>query len=210
MIVDSHVHLMPPRLARAIRVFFERHIGDQLVYPNDVRAVLDQHEADGADAVWNLPYAHKPDMAQALNAGMAEVASDHSGHTVRIVTGATVHPGDAAPADTLRRAHEVHGARVLKLHCSVGSYQADDPRLAPVYTTAGELNMPVVVHAGHDVTGLTQQLATFADRLLLGTDAPNTGRTLATQLAWIRNEDLPTAAKDAILGQNANRLLSLP
>ena len=269
MIVDSHVHLMPDRLGRAIRSFFERHIDDQLAYPSDASVVLDRHGQAGASAVWNLPYAHKPGMADDLNAGMAEVAAAHAGHDVRLVTGCTVHPGDIDPAGTLRRASETHGARVLKLHCSVGSYEADDPRLAPVFDAAGEFGMPVVVHAGHDVSGLTHghelgpivrvasrhprtimivahcghegndettaamrehsnlwadltpvlserpdvnaaQLAEFADRLLLGTDAPNTGRSLDDQLAWLRSEPLAEEQLAAILGGNATRLIPLP
>ena len=98
MIVDSHVHLMPDRLGRAIRSFFERHIDDQLAYPSDASVVLDRHGQAGASAVWNLPYAHKPGMADDLNAGMAEVAAAHAGHDVRLVTGCTVHPGDIDPA----------------------------------------------------------------------------------------------------------------
>ncbi len=274
MIIDSHVHLMPPRLGRAIRAFFERHIGDQLVYPSDAAVVLDRHHAAGAVAVWNLPYAHKPGMADDLNAGMAEVAAAHAEYPVHIVTGCTVHPGDDQPQDTLRRAFELHGARVLKLHCSVGSYDADDPRLAPVFEAAGELAVPVVVHAGHDVSGHTHghelapiaqvaerhggttvivahcghegndettalmrrlpnlwadltpvvmehpdvdaaQLAEFADRLLLGTDAPNTGRSLDDQLAWLRSEasaheSFTAESLAAILGENATRLIPLP
>jgi len=163
-IVDSHVHLMPAALARAIRRFFEDHIGDMLVYPNDVVEVLDRHHADGVAAVWNLPYAHKPGMADKLNESMAEVAEQAADHPVDIVTGCTAHIGDDAPGDTIRRAYDTAGARVVKLHCSVGGYDADDERLDDVYAAAGELAMPVVVHVGHDVTGHTHshELATIA------------------------------------------------
>lgn len=156
-IVDSHTHLMPPRLARAIRRFFEQHIGDMLVYPCDVAAVLDRHEADGVSAVWNLPYAHKPGMSDDLNAGMAEVAAEYDEHAVQIVTGCTAHVGDDSPGDVIRRAHDEANARVVKLHCSVGNYDANDTRLDPVYVAAGELAMPVIVHVGHDVSGHTHE-----------------------------------------------------
>lgn len=265
-IIDSHVHLMPPRLARAIRRFFEQHIGDQLVYPGDIETVLDRHHADGVAAVWNLPYAHKPGMADDLNAGMAEVSAEFSDHAVEVLNGCTIHPEDPAPGDTVTRAHEEHGARVLKLHCSVGNYDADDVRLDPVYAAAGAVNMPVVVHVGHDVSGHTHdhELQTidtaadrhgdttlivahcghyghvetlelmdkhpnvwadltpvvfdrpaltapdferFGDRLLVGTDAPNVGLTLASQLEWLRGLGLADHTLAAVLGGNADQLV---
>lgn len=265
-IVDSHVHLMPPRLARAIRRFFEQHIGDQLVYPAEIETVLNRHEADGVAAVWNLPYAHKPGMADDLNAGMAEVSAAFADHRIDVVNGCTIHPDDPAPGDTVIRAHEQHGARVLKLHCSVGNYDADDVRLDPVYEAAGTVQMPIVVHVGHDVSGHTHdhelqtidtaagrhsdttlivahcghyghaetlELMTkhanlwadltpvvferpsltaadfehFGDRLLLGTDAPNVGLTLASHLEWLDGLGLDDGTLAGVLGENADRLV---
>ena len=155
MIIDSHVHLMPPKLGKAIRRFFDEHLGGQLVYELDTTEVLDRHHVDGVAAVWNLPYAHKPGMADDLNASMAAVSESHADHPVQLVTGCTTHVGDDKPGDTIRQAHDTHGARVVKLHCSVGNYDANDPRLDLAYAAAGELSMPVIVHVGHDISGHT-------------------------------------------------------
>jgi len=268
VIVDSHVHLMPDRLARAIRKFFDQHIGDQLVYESDAGHVLDRHADDGVAAVWNLPYAHKPDMSEQLNAGMAEVTERFAGHAVKLITGCTAHPGDESPGDTIRRAFDVHGARVVKLHCSVGGFAADDTALDSIYSAAGDLSMPVVVHVGHDVTGHTHehematianaaarhgdttiivahcghsgfaetlrlmdelpnlwadltpvvferpglnadQVAQYGNRLLLGSDAPNVGMTLDSHLDWLTDLGLEEATRDAVMGQNANRLVPI-
>ena len=43
----------------------------------------------------------------------------------------------------------------LKLHCSVGHYEADDPRLDGVWALAARRGVPVVVHAGHATDGRT-------------------------------------------------------
>lgn len=265
-IVDSHVHLMPSGLARAIRRFFEEHLADILVYPSDVTEVLDRHHADGVAAVWNLPYAHKPGMAVSLNDGMAKVAEEAQDHPVDIVTGCTAHVGDDAPGDAIRRAHDIAGARVVKLHCSVGGYDADDAQLDDVYFAAGDLAMPVVVHVGHDVTGHTHNhelasietaarrhpdttiivahcghhghqetldlmakhpnlwadltpvvyerpglvasdFAEFGDRLLMGTDAPNVGLTLSSQIEWLSGLGLADETLAAVMGGNAERLV---
>lgn len=259
---------MPERLARAIRSFFDTHIGDSLAYPNDPQVVLDRHLGDGVGAVWNLPYAHKPGMSDDLNAAMAEVTNTFADHDVTVVTGCTAHPADDSPGDTIRRAHELHGARVIKIHCSVGQFDADDDRLAPVYDAAAALSMPVVVHVGHGVSGLTEtneldaidaaakrhpdapiivahcghhghgetlalmdqhpnlyadltpvvferpalttsEVEAFADRLLLGSDAPNVALTVQSHIDWLHGLELQEETLRGVLGNNAVRLVPL-
>ncbi len=41
MIVDAHTHLLPERMATAVREFFKTHIPGPLAYPIDHRQVLD-------------------------------------------------------------------------------------------------------------------------------------------------------------------------
>lgn len=154
MIVDAHTHLLPDRLARAIRAFFAVHIVTDLAYPTDVEVVRARLAAEGVDEAWTLPYAHKPGMAAGLNAAMAGIAAADG--SPRLVGGATVHPGDDDPAGVVRHAVEELGLRVLKLHCSVGDFSADDRRLDPVWAYASDIALPVVVHAGHSVTGHTE------------------------------------------------------
>lgn len=153
-VVDSHTHLLPERLAQAIRVFFDRHMPPGLAYPADNRAVLDRHLADGIDSVWTLPYAHKPHMADELNADMLALARDLADHPVQVVVGCTAHVGDDDPGGIVDRAVDA-GARVAKLHCSVGDFEADDPRLDSFWAVAARRSVPVVVHLGHAVSGHT-------------------------------------------------------
>lgn len=154
-IVDSHTHLLPIRLASAIRRFFEQHMPGGLRYPLDARQVLDRHAADGISAVWTLPYAHKPGMAAQLNADVAALGRDLADHPVAVVVGCTAHAADDDPGGIVAAAAD-EGARVVKLHCSVGGFAADDPRLDPLWAVAAERALPVVVHAGHAVSGHTE------------------------------------------------------
>ncbi len=267
VIVDSHVHLKPGKLAAAIRSFFEANIGDRLMYPIDHRTVLDSLAAEGADVVWNLPYAHKPGMATALNADMIAISHRFADHHVTVVPGCTVHPADVDAAAVVEAAAHA-GARVLKLHCSVGAYEIDDPRLSGTLRAAGALGLPVIVHAGHAVSGMTgadelapiaraaeahpdtifvlahfghtaasvavesmerhgnlwadltpvvdspvevddEVLVRFSDRILLGSDAPNTGCRLADLIARVDHAGLDRPVIDAILGGNALRLVPI-
>lgn len=156
-IVDSHVHLLPDKLARKIRAFFDNHISRdlKLAYPLEHDAVLESLHRAGVDTIWNLPYAHKAGVAAGMNHASAEIVAEQAAGPVAIVGGATVHPHDHDPAGIVREALEKHGLKVLKLHCSVGHFVADDPHLDPVWTLVSERRIPVVVHTGHAVSGHT-------------------------------------------------------
>lgn len=170
MTVDCHTHLLPERLAQAVRGFFARHL--DLVtwaYPSDHDEVCARLAAEGIEEAWSLPYAHKPGVAESLNESMAEIVATQADGPVRIIGGATTHPGEDDPATVVRRAVEDLGARVLKLHCSVGDFAPDDPRLDPVWAYTSSIALPTVVHAGHAISGHTHAdeltpIATTAQR----------------------------------------------
>lgn len=154
-VVDSHTHLLPGRLGEKVREFFlHGYRPDELAYPIDHAEIRARMAADGVTEVWHLPYVHKPGMAEGVNAAAARTAAEPG--PIRVVPGASVHPADADPAGIVRRAVEVHGARVLKLHCSVGDHDADDPRLDAVWAYVSEVRLPAVVHVGHGVSGRTE------------------------------------------------------
>lgn len=155
MISDSHVHLLPPQLGRAVRRFFREHIPGPLAYPDDHQVVLAALAAVGVTEVWNLPYAHKPGVAASLNAASAHTATAGTTRSLRVVGAATVHPGDEDPAGLVNAAVVRLGLRVLKLHCSVGRFDADDPRLDPVWRVVVARSIPTVIHVGHHVSGET-------------------------------------------------------
>ncbi|MGZ4632562.1 MAG: amidohydrolase family protein [Actinomycetes bacterium] len=154
-IVDCHIHLLPGRLGEAVREYFDAHIDGSLAYPNDHGAVLDALADAGVVQAWHLPYAHKPGVAAGLNRASAELVHRWSDHRVSLVGGVAVHPGDDSPADLVGAALDEHGLRVVKLHCSVGDFDVDDARLDGLWRLAEQRAVPVVVHAGHDVSGVT-------------------------------------------------------
>lgn len=150
MIVDAHVHLLPERLTGAIRRFFDEHIPGSLLYPGEHGAARVAIVAAGVGRCWSLPYAHKAGVAAGLNRWMADA---FAGDPV-VLPGATVHPGDDLDA-VLDEAFGGLGLRVLKLHCSVGAFAPDDPRLDPLWPRVSAGRQPVVVHVGRAVDGRT-------------------------------------------------------
>ena len=166
IVVDTHTHLLPGRLAERVR----EHFGPSarlLVYPLDHGVVRETLASEGVDEIWNLPYAHKPGVAAGLNESSQQIANQAG--PLNVVGGMTVHPADQDPAGIVRHAIEGFGLRVLKLHCSVGAFDADDRRLDSVWRLVAETRTPVVVHAGHAANGTTGAdellpLATVAER----------------------------------------------
>lgn len=268
-IVDSHAHLLPGKLARKVRQFFLDRITDQraLVYPLEHKAVLDAFFAAGIRTVWSLPYAHKAEVAEGLNVSSAETVKEYAGHPVEIIGGATVHPHDQDTAAIVEQAIKIYKLKVLKLHCSVGNFRLDDPRMFPVWETVSAYRMPVVAHIGMAVSGSTYEnelpplekicqmfpeariivahsgypssdkifdlieqypnlygdltpaifefpvlsharLSKLQERILFGTDAPNTGILAENIIAHIRGWNLGAEAEKAIFGGNARRLLA--
>lgn len=267
MIIDSHVHLLPERLAAAIRRFFNDHHPVDFAYPLDPVTVLDALHAAGVTEVWNLPYAHKAGVAEGLNTSMAELCNDElSSHPVKVVLGCTAHPDDPQQESSFRRTVVRHGARVLKLHCSVGNFAPDDQRLDWLYRDAADMHVPVVIHAGMAPTGRTAEpdldplgrsvrrhpnttfvlahmghpshraaldlmhrhqnlwaditpvldehlpasvteIEGVADRLLFGSDAPNTTLRVEEVDDWIGSLGLAKESSDKIRSVNARRLI---
>lgn len=186
MLIDAHTHLLPDRLAAAIRNYFNEHIADNLAYPFEASLARECLRAAGVTACWSLPYAHRAGIASELNRWMAEAfpLSDPA-----VIRGATVHPED----DVTRLLDEALGElglKLLKLHCAVGDFAADDPHLDPLWKRVSETGYPVVVHAGRSVQGTTAaddllSLGRVAERwpdariVVAHCGAPAVGQTLA-------------------------------
>jgi predicted TIM-barrel fold metal-dependent hydrolase len=268
-VVDSHVHLLPGRLGEKVRAFFDLGIGSrmQLAYPNDHEFVVDSLHREGVDAFWTLPYAHKPGVARGLNEASATTARQFAEAPIQIVPGLTVHPGDDDALSIVQDGVDSLALRVLKLHCSVGSFTIDDPKLKQVFAFANERRLPVIVHLGHNVNGRTEaeelpsiakvsddfpdlpmilahcghhsaptalqlmrehpslyadltpvvsefpevdveSLEQLSDRILFGTDAPNTALSVTDCLRWLTEMNLSQNALTSIIGENASRLTS--
>lgn len=264
MLVDAHCHIMPDRLATAIRKFFDDRMGwGALAYPGVLKDDIVRAEREaGAERFWALPYAHRAGVAESLNDWMASEVAPIPG----AVPAATFHPDDEDLPRLVEHAFDGLGLRLAKLHCSVGDFAPDDPRLGPLWTRAAARGVPVVVHAGHHVNGRTSadelapidrvarthpalrlviahaalpdidaaldllerhpalladltsahewqypmpvaRIQALHERLLFGSDCPNTTVTIAASADGIRRLGLSAHAERAILGENALRIL---
>ena len=143
-VVDAHVHLFPDRVFEAIWRWFDRH-GWPIRYPLHSPQVLDFLFSRGVEQVVALHYAHKPGMARALNAYVAELCRQDR----RVIGLATVFPGEPEAPALLREAFAA-GLQGVKLHCHVQCISPDAKALHEVYETCAAARLPVVIHAGRE------------------------------------------------------------
>jgi predicted TIM-barrel fold metal-dependent hydrolase len=150
-LVDAHTHLLPDRLAQAIRAYFTQALPPQAFpYPAAPRAARDALVAAGVHRCWSLPYVRRGGAASAITRWMAET---WGGDPV-VEPGATVHPDDEVEM-VVEEALSL-GLRLFKLHCAVGSFSLADDRLTPLWERVARLGLPVVVHLGHSPIGPTE------------------------------------------------------
>lgn len=163
MLIDAHVHLLPDRLAQAIRDWFDRHAWNirHRLGVDDCVSVL---RRGGVDHMVALPYAHKPGIAAALNAFTADLAARHPA----VLPCCTVFPGEDGAERMLDEA--LAGPfRGVKIHCHVMKIAPDDERLDAVWRASARYRKPVTIHCGPEPSmpayGVDTRTVSGADRL---------------------------------------------
>jgi predicted TIM-barrel fold metal-dependent hydrolase len=140
---DTHIHLFPERLFEAIRSWFDRNAWP-VSHRLSVGSILDTLRAHDVTRAVALCYAHRPGIAEGLNAYMAETAARHP----MVVPFGTVFPGEPGAVDIVRRALGAQGLRGIKIHCHVQQIAPDDEALVPVCEAVRELDAVLLIHAG--------------------------------------------------------------
>ena len=141
--IDAHVHLHPPRLARAIERWFVDH-GWISGHSFDPDAVADTLQARGVRRFCFFSYAHKPGMARELNRWLGAQA----GRLPQAIALGTLHPDDPDLEQVASEATGELGLRGFKFHHSVQCFHVDDARLFPIYERAEAAGHVFVLHVG--------------------------------------------------------------
>jgi hypothetical protein len=141
--IDVHVHLHPPRLARAIERWFAetRWVSAHSFDPDAVAATL---TARGVSRFCFFSYAHRPGLARTLNRWLADTARRLPG---AIALG-TLHAADTDLAEAVTEALDHLNLAGFKFHHSVQRFHVDDPRLFPVYERLEAEGRLLTLHVG--------------------------------------------------------------
>ncbi len=143
-VVDAHVHFMPPRIHEKVwRWFDEAPFHWPIRYRQDEEARRRALARFGVVRYTSLNYAHRPGMAEWLNAWTLELLD----RDPRVIGTATFFPeeGVARYVDAALRDPRIRG---FKLHAQVGRFDPDDPRLHPGYARAQEAGAVITLHVG--------------------------------------------------------------
>lgn len=148
MIVDSHVHILPPSRTRGLVRWIHR------VFPGhssreDMTAdcILSDLSACGVERVFNFVFPLKEEETEALNAFSRDVA-----YAYPDVTGfGSLHAETPRKEEVAERCLMEYGLAGMKLHPYVQLFEAFSPTFEPLFSKLDELARPFVVHTGFDV-----------------------------------------------------------
>jgi len=144
-VVDTHVHVFPPRVFAAIWRWFDQHAWP-VRYRYESERVVEYLAGQHVERLWALHYSHVEGMARALNRYTSEIARGDA----RVVPFGTVLPGEPEAAAVVAESLDELGQAGLKLHCHVQKMAPDDERLFPVYEAVAKRGKVIVLHAGRE------------------------------------------------------------
>ena len=143
-VIDSHVHIFPPRVFDAIWRYFETNY-----WPINYKLYADQVAEElkklGIRAFTTLNYAHKPGMARELNKFTFQFAQSYS----EAIPMGTLHPGDKNVREVAEEALTSYGFKGFKLQIMVTDFHLDDERLDPVYKVIVQEDGILTLHIGN-------------------------------------------------------------
>jgi predicted TIM-barrel fold metal-dependent hydrolase len=146
-LADVHTHFLPERMERRVWAHFDA--GSRLIgrawpihYRDRVPARIKTLQDLGVRVFSALAYAHRPDMAAALN----DWTLDFAARTPGCLRSATFFPEPSAVAYTLDALDR--GTQIFKLHLQVGAFDPRDALLDEVWGLLASTGTPIVVHAG--------------------------------------------------------------
>lgn len=144
-IIDSHVHIFPRPIFRALWEWFEAYAWP-IRYKGSTPELLDFLFERGVEHIVALQYAHKPGIARDLNQYMVRICRQYAG---RVTGMATVFPGEVNAAVILEEAF-VDGLQGVKLHAHVQCFDMNSKEMDPIYRTCIKKDKPLVIHAGRE------------------------------------------------------------
>ncbi len=144
MIIDSHVHLFPEKLMKAVYAYFRNQYGWKINFPADPVQLLTILKEAGSSKCITLAYTHKPGLSRSLNQWLFDFCREHKG----LVPFGAVHPAEKELPLIVEECLERFDFPGFKVHCLVQRCRPDDQRLYPLYEAVVEKSRAVIMHAG--------------------------------------------------------------
>ncbi|MBI4587519.1 MAG: amidohydrolase family protein [Candidatus Rokubacteria bacterium] len=159
MLIDVHVHLLPPRRLAGLLKWIHRYYAP---HPVPVDVTLDHLIGDyakvGADSLFNFAYPIEPQETEELILFNADLRRRHPW----IIPWGSLHlenPGKARIVERCIRDHDFLG---FKFHPFVQRFDPLDPRMSEAYQALQDARRPCVFHTGfEEFYGLSLPVSTL-------------------------------------------------
>lgn len=144
LFIDSHVHIFPEKMMKAIFTYFAKHYGWELSFPTNPDRLLQKLKEQGVDRAFTLAYTHKPGLSRSLNCWLAVYCTKHP----LLIPFGAIHPLDQDLEHVITECLDQFGFLGMKLHCLVQQCRPDDKRLDPLYKALTERSKGIIIHSG--------------------------------------------------------------
>ena len=143
-IIDIHTHAFPDELAERAMKHLQSEADWKAALDGRVSSLLASMDESNIDVSVVCPIATKPEQVEGILQWCLSIHSD------RIMPFPSIHPLTKKPEKWLRQFRKA-GFAGIKLHPMYQDFQADDPRVMPIYKAAAGEGLAVLIHCGRDV-----------------------------------------------------------
>lgn len=157
-VIDFHAHVFPDAMARKVLPDLSENAGIDFFSDGTVNRLLEDMDDAGIDISLVSRITTKPHQTDTINQWLMNISGD------RILPMAAWHPDlpvSNGEIECLKR----KGFRCIKLHPDYQNFFVDEERAFPLYESAQDAGMPVLVHAGPD-RGLPPPVHALPENLL--------------------------------------------
>ena len=146
MIIDSHTHVYPDKIALKVLETARTHLGESVHFIGDftLADLKNVMNRSGIDAAMVFCVAEKPKIVKSANDFLIESTDNKT-----IFGFGTIHPDMEDPVAEVRRLKE-QGLKGIKFHSLFQLIGADDKRLSPIYAEMEKIDMIAYFHVGRD------------------------------------------------------------
>lgn len=146
MIIDSHVHMFPEKIAGRTLEHLSQIAKSPYHTDGTAPGTIRSFDEWGIDGGVVMHIATKPSQQKTINTWAVSLQAEYPG---RLFCCGSVHPDaeDALEEIASIRKNGLHG---IKLHPDYQNFMVEDPKMYPIYEAIAASGLPVVFHTGWD------------------------------------------------------------
>lgn len=147
MVIDFHTHIFPDKIAQKTIDYLAEKGGNKPWSNGTVEGLLSGMQRGGVDLSITLPVLTKPEQFESVLNYAIMINNEYKGN--KVISFAGIHPKCVDIKEKLRAVKNA-GIKGVKIHPDYQNTPIDDEGYIEILTTAKELDLIVVTHAGID------------------------------------------------------------